>query len=36
MHAFVSRKVKGVLGSMEQTTVAFINGVPDPEPSSNF
>jgi biopolymer transport protein ExbB len=32
IHAFLSRKVKGVLGSMEQTTVAFINGVPTPEP----
>ncbi len=32
IHAFLSRKVKGVLGSMEQTTVAFINGAPTPEP----
>jgi biopolymer transport protein ExbB len=31
LHAFLSRKVKGVMGSMEQTTVAFINGVPTPE-----
>jgi biopolymer transport protein ExbB len=31
VHAFVSRKVKGVLGGMEQSTVAFINGVPAPE-----
>jgi biopolymer transport protein ExbB len=31
IHAFLSRKVKGVLGSMEQTTVAFINGAPAPE-----
>jgi biopolymer transport protein ExbB len=30
VHAFISRKVKGVLGSMEQTSVAFINGVPEP------
>jgi biopolymer transport protein ExbB len=30
IHAFLSRKVKGVLGSMEQTTVAFINGAPTP------
>jgi biopolymer transport protein ExbB len=29
MHAFVSRKVKGFMGSMEQTSVAFINGVPE-------
>lgn len=28
-HAFLSRKAKGVLGSMEQTAVGFINGVPD-------
>jgi biopolymer transport protein ExbB len=32
IHAYLSRKVKGVLGSMEQTTVAFINGAPSPEP----
>jgi biopolymer transport protein ExbB len=31
LHAFLSRKVKGVLGSMEQTSVAFINGVAEPE-----
>jgi biopolymer transport protein ExbB len=30
LHAFLNRKAKGVLNSMEQTTVAFINGVPDP------
>lgn len=37
LHAVISRKVKGVLGSMEQTTVAFINGLPEPapEPASN-
>jgi len=35
LHAFISRKVKGLLGSMEQTTVAFINGVPGPEESPN-
>jgi len=28
-HAFLSRKAKGVLGSMEQTAVGFINGIPD-------
>ena len=28
-HAFVTRKVKGVLGSMEQISVGFINGLPD-------
>lgn len=31
LHAFMSRKVKGVIGSMESSAVAFINGVPDPE-----
>ncbi len=29
VHSVLSRKVKGILGSMEQTTVAFINGAPD-------
>lgn len=29
VHAVLSRKVKAILGSMEQTTVAFINGAPD-------
>ncbi len=29
VHAFLSRKVKGVLGSMEQTAVGFINGIPE-------
>jgi len=29
IHAFLSRKVKGVLGTMEQLTVGFINGVPE-------
>src|SRR6185436_984495 len=31
LHAFLSRKAKGILGSMEQTAVGFINGVPDSE-----
>jgi biopolymer transport protein ExbB len=31
-HAFLSRKAKGVIGSMEQTAVGFINGVPQCEP----
>jgi len=30
-HAFVTRKVKGVLGTMEQISVGFINGVADQE-----
>jgi biopolymer transport protein ExbB len=28
-HAFLSRKAKGVIGSMEQTAVGFVNGVPE-------
>jgi len=31
LHAFLSRKAKGIIGSMEQTAVGFINGVPDEE-----
>jgi biopolymer transport protein ExbB len=31
-HAFLSRKAKGILGSMEQTAVGFINGVPEEKP----
>lgn len=30
LHSVLSRRVKGVLGSMEQTTVAFINGLEVP------
>jgi len=30
-HAFLSRKAKGILGSMEQTAVGFINGIPESE-----
>lgn len=29
LHAFLSRKAKGVMGSMEQTAVGFINGLPE-------
>ena len=29
LHAFLSRKCKGIIGSMEQTAVGFINGVPN-------
>ena len=29
LHAFLSRKAKGIIGSMEQTSVGFINGVPE-------
>lgn len=31
LHAFLSRKAKGIIGSMEQTAVGFINGVPENE-----
>ena len=31
LHAVVSRKAKGLLGSMEQAAVAFVNGTPKPE-----
>jgi biopolymer transport protein ExbB len=31
LHALLSRKAKGVIGSMEQTAVGFINGVPEKE-----
>ncbi len=36
-HAFLSRRAKGIIGSMEQTAVGFVNGVPDPDaiPSRN-
>ncbi len=30
-HAFLNRKAKGIIGSMEQTAVGFINGVPTEE-----
>ncbi len=33
LHAFLSRKAKGIIGRMEQTAVGFINGVPQGEPS---
>lgn len=36
LHAILSRKVKGVLGSMEQTTVAFINGLPGTSQETQF
>ena len=28
LHAILSRKVKGIIGSMEQTATGFINGLP--------
>jgi biopolymer transport protein ExbB len=30
-HAFLSRRAKGIMRSMEQTAVGFVNGVPDQE-----
>lgn len=35
LHSFLSRKVRGVLGSMEQTAVGLINGVPDSKEEMN-
>ena len=29
LHAFLSRRVKTVLGSMEQSSISFINGLPE-------
>lgn len=34
LHAFLSRKAKGIIGSMEQTAVGFINGIPQEEKPS--
>jgi biopolymer transport protein ExbB len=31
LHAVIARKTKGLLGSMEQAAVAFVNGVPKPK-----
>ena len=28
-HAFLTRMAKGIIGSMEQISVGFINGLPD-------
>ncbi|MGN6554490.1 MAG: MotA/TolQ/ExbB proton channel family protein [Verrucomicrobiota bacterium] len=36
LHAFLSRKAKGIIGSMEQTAVGFINGVPDAGEKATF
>lgn len=30
-HAFLSRKAKGIIGSLEKTAVGFVNGVPERE-----
>jgi biopolymer transport protein ExbB len=36
LHAVLSRKSKAVIGSMEQTSVGFINGVPDEQKAYSF
>jgi biopolymer transport protein ExbB len=36
LHAFLSRKAKGIIGSMEQTAVGFINGIPEEEKEKSF
>ena len=36
LHAFLSRKAKSVIGSMEQTSVGFINGVPEEQKAYSF
>ncbi|MGC3959956.1 MAG: MotA/TolQ/ExbB proton channel family protein [Verrucomicrobiota bacterium] len=37
LHAFLTRKAKSILGSMEQTAVGFVNGVPqEDEPKPAF
>ncbi len=35
-HAFLARRAKGILGSMEQTAVGFVNGVPQSEAKPAF
>jgi biopolymer transport protein ExbB len=35
-HAFLSRRAKGILGSMERTAVGFVNGVPEMAPGGPF
>jgi biopolymer transport protein ExbB len=35
-HAFLSRRAKGIIGSMEQTSVGFVNGVPEGEFKTPF
>lgn len=34
LHAFLNRKAKAVIGSMEQTAVGFLNGIPESEKSA--
>ncbi len=35
-HAFLSRRAKGIIGSMEQTAVGFVNGVPQSDDKPTF
>ncbi len=35
-HAFLSRRAKGIIGSLEQTAVGFVNGVPQSEDRTSF
>ena len=35
-HAFLTRRAKGIIGSMEQTAVGFVNGVPQSEEKPAF
>ena len=35
-HAFLSRRAKGIIGSMEQTAVGFVNGVPQQDERRPF
>jgi len=35
-HAFLTRRAKGVIGSMEQTAVGFVNGVPQAKDKSAY
>lgn len=36
LHAFLSRKAKSVIGAMEQTSVGFVNGVPDEQKAYSY
>lgn len=36
LHAFLNRKAKGIIGSLEQTSVGFLNGVKEEEDKPTF
>lgn len=36
LHAFLSRKAKAIIGAMEQTSVGFVNGVPEEQKAYSF